>query len=409
MIFCRPGLSTSNHALSQCIDALSVFPSKPLLQLILVSLTAHTALAGSRITTSLYALSLHASEFTIGTLIALFSLFPMLLAVPAGRLVDRIGIIRPMLAGCVAMTIGCALPSFIPGLPVLYLATMLIGTGFMVIQVAAQHTVGAISASEQRASNFSSLALGFSISGFFGPVLAGFVIDHARHSAAYVVFCSFPLLALALTALGRLRQIAVCTHAEALSSHRAVDLLRDSEMRRIYFIGTLLSSAWDLFTFVLPLHGAHLGFSASTIGLILGCFSAATFMVRLAMPWIARRHSEWQVLTGALLLAVICYALFPMMVQPLTLTAVAATLGLAVGSSQPNMLALLHVSAPPGRSAEAVGMRITIGNACQVVLPLAFGGAGAALGLSAVFWGMSAMIGAGVPLAWRKAQETAAH
>jgi hypothetical protein len=81
---------------------------------------------------------------------------------------------------------------------------------------------------------------------------------------------------------------------------------------------------------------------------------------------------------------------------------IAAILGLAVGSSQPNMLALLHHAAPAGRAAEAVGVRVTIGNACQVVLPLAFGGAGAALGLPAVFWAMSAMIGAGVPLAWRK-------
>jgi hypothetical protein len=69
------------------------------------------------------------------------------------------------------------------------------------------------------------------------------------------------------------------------------------------------------------------------------------------------------------------------------------------------MLALLHHSAPPGRAGEAVGIRITIGNACQVLLPLAFGGAGATLGLSAVFWGMGAMIGAGVPIAWRKALE----
>jgi hypothetical protein len=37
-----------------------------------------------------------------------------------------------------------------------------------------------------------------------------------------------------------------------------------------------------------------------------------------------------------------------------------------------------------------------------VFLPLAFGGAGAALGLTVVFWGMTAMIGAGLPIAWRK-------
>jgi len=378
-----------------------VFPPAPLLHLILVSLTAHLALAGSRITTSLYALSLHASEFTVGILISLFSLFPMLFAVFAGRIIDRSGIVRPMMAGCVAIAAGCALPGMMTGLPILYLATILIGTGFMVIQVAAQHTVGAMSDDENRATNYSWLALGFSISGFFGPVLAGLIIDHAAHRIGYLVFGGFALAALALTALGRVSRIRMPQQREDAAGN-AFDLLRDRDMRNIYLVGTLLSSAWDLFTFVLPIHATHSGFSASTIGLILGCFSSATFLVRLAMPWISRHATEWQVLAFALVLAALCYAVFPFMRQPLSMMVVAAILGLAVGSSQPNMLALLHHAAPPGRAGEAVGIRVTIGNACQVFLPLAFGGAGAALGLTAVFWGMTAMIGAGVPVAWRK-------
>jgi MFS family permease len=365
---------------------------------------AHIALAGSRITTSLYALSLHASELTIGILIALFSLFPMMFAVPAGRLVDRIGIMKPMLAGCLAMSAGCVLPSMFGGLPVLYLAAILIGTGFMAVQVSSQHCVGAISAAGNRSLNFSWLALGYSVSGFCGPVLAGFLIDHAQYNISYAALFCFAIAALCLTTYGRLAQLPLAPQQKPSVAASALDLLRNTDMRRIYFVGTLLSAAWDLFTFVLPIHGSRLGFSASTIGLILGCFSAATFVVRLGMPWISRRLSEWQVLVSALLLSVLCYGLFPLMREPISLMTVAAILGLAVGSSQPNMLALLHHAAPAGRAAEAVGVRITIGNACQVILPLAFGGAGAALGLSAVFWSMGAMIGAGVPIAWRNAK-----
>ncbi|WP_192805073.1 MFS transporter [Noviherbaspirillum aerium] len=377
--------------------------------MILLSLTAHMALAGARITTSLYALSLHASEFTIGSLIALFSLFPMLFAVAAGRMVDRSGITRPLIGSALGIIIGCALPALFGGLAILYLATMLIGTGFMVIQVAAQHTVGALSSNENRASNYSWLALGFSVSGFCGPVLAGFLIDHASHRLSFAASAVSGMAALVLGVIGARYAGGFGGHgdkarvpARSNMANSMLDLVFAGEMRRIYIVGTLLSSAWDLFTFVLPIHATRLGFSASTIGLILGCFSAATFAVRLAMPWISRRHGEWQVLTGALLLAAACYALFPFMGRPLSLMAVSAMLGLAVGSSQPNMLALLHQHAPAGRAAEAVGVRVMIGNACQVLLPLAFGGAGAALGLKAVFWSMSVMIGAGVPLASRR-------
>lgn len=379
-----------------------MLPSVPLLQLILVSLTAHIALAGARITTSLYALSLHATELTVGILIALFSLFPMLFAVPMGRLVDRVGIVKPILGGCAAMVAGCALPGMIGGMPILYLATLLIGTGFMAVQVASQHTVGAISTPDQRAMNYSWLALGFSISGFCGPVVAGLVIDHSQYRIAYLLFGGFAIAAFILAAHRRLKQIRIAAQSDVVPAGSALDLLRDVEMRRIYVVGILLSSAWDLFTFVLPIHGTRSGFSASTIGLILGCFSAATFTVRLAMPWISRRLTEWQVLASALVLSALCYAVFPFMRDPLALMIAASVLGMAVGSSQPNMLALLHHAAPAGRAAEAVGIRVTIGNACQVILPLAFGGAGAALGLHAVFWSMTAMIGAGVPIAWQK-------
>jgi MFS family permease len=366
-------------------------------------MAVHIALVGARVTTALHALSLHASEFTVGILIALFAFFPMLFAVPVGRLVDRIGIKTPLKYGCLLVAAGCAIPSFVDGLPVLYLAVILIGTGFMAVHVGSQQAVGAMSAPENRSTNFSWLALGFSVSSFCGPVIAGLVIDHARYSIAYAVFCGIALLGVGLITWGSLDNIRLVHQQSETTSGSPLDLLRNPDLRRIYIVGILLASAWDLFVFVTPIHGSRLGFSASTIGLILGTFSVATFVVRLAMPRISRRYSEWQVLTASLVLAVFCYALFPFMQQPLSLMIVAATLGLALGSSQPNVLALLHHAAPPGRGGEAIGIRATIGNASQVALPLAFGAAGATLGLVPVFWGIGAMIGAGVPLAWRKA------
>ncbi|SNS38129.1 Predicted arabinose efflux permease, MFS family [Noviherbaspirillum humi] len=381
--------------------------SPTLLQLILLAIAAHIALAGARITTSLYAISLHASELTIGSLVALFALLPAAFAVAAGRWMDRIGFVKPVTLGCVVMMIGCVLPAAFPSLASGYACAVLTGSGFMVTQVAAQHTVGTMSSLQNRSLNYSWLALGYSISGFTGPVTAGFVIDHLGHRASYLVFLGFAAVTLLLIVIGPLRRLQIHRGERSADAVRRgmFDLLREPRMRGIYFVSTLLSAAWDLFTFVLPIHASRLGFSASTIGLILGCFSIATFSVRLAMPWISRRHGEWQVLVAALLLSVLCYAVFPLMRHVATITAVATLLGLAVGASQPNMLALLHHAAPSGRAAEAVGVRVTIGNACQVLLPLIFGGAGASLGLSPVFWTMGALIGAGVPIAWRNAAQ----
>lgn len=375
----------------------------PLLRLIAIAVTAHVALAAARVTTSLYALSLHASEFTVGTLIALFALFPMLLAVSIGRLIDRIGVRKPLMAGCVSASAGVLLAALVPGIAVLYLAAILIGTGFTAIFIGAQHAVGTLSPPDDRAAHFSQLSLGFSISAFTGPLIAGFAIDHLSHAAAYLASALFTLLAFCLTASGALAELPGQGERNTRRDGSALKLLLDRELRGVYLVGILLAAAWDLFTFVTPIRGTHLGMSASRIGMILAIFSAATFSVRLAMPVIARRYHEWQVLTAALSLATACYLLLPFMQQFRSMAAVAVALGLALGTSQPNVLALLHSGAPPGRGAEAIGIRATIGNASAVSLPLAFGAAGASLGLFAAYWGLGLVIATGIPVALRRA------
>ncbi len=375
----------------------------PLLSLIAVAVAAHVALGAARVTTSLYALSLHASEFTVGTLIALFAVFPMLLAVPMGRVIDRSGVRRPLMAGCVIASLGVAIAASVKAIAALYVAAILIGTGFMAIFIGTQHAVGTLAAPDQKAAGFSKLSVGFSISAFLGPLLAGFTIDHLSHAMAFVACGAFTLLALFIASGRALRDLPLQASGHQRDKGSPLQLLRDRDLRGVYMVGILLAAAWDLFTFVTPIRGTQLGFSASTIGMILASFSAATFVVRIAMPGIVRRFHEWQVLTGALCAAALCYALLPFMQQPLSMAAIAFALGLALGSGQPNVLALLHVGAPPGRGAEAIAIRASIGNLSAVSLPLAFGAAGATLGLFAVFWGLGAIIACGIPIAARRA------
>lgn len=378
--------------------------SSPLFRLIAVAVTAHVALGAARVTTALYALSLHASAFTVGTLIALFALFPMMLAVPMGRVIDRIGMRKPLIVGCLLATAGVLLAASIPGLTVLYPAAILIGTGFMAIFIGTQHAVGVVSAPEQRTASYSRLSLGFSISSFTGPLIAGFMIDHANYSYAYLSCGLFTLAALALTVGGAISHVTVQPVTHHQSKGSPLQLLRDRELRRVYVIGILLAAAWDMFTFVTPVHGTQLGFSASTIGMILASFAAATFVVRLAMPYIVQRYREWHILTAALSVTALCYVVFPFMDTPISLAATAVVLGLALGTGQPNVLALLHTMAPAGRGAEAIGIRATIGNASSIMMPIAFGAAGAALGLFVVFWSLSLAIATGIPIAASKAR-----
>ena len=238
--------------------------------LIFITLLNHCVFAGMRVSVSLYAIHLHATPFTVGVLMALYALLPMLSAVSMGRLIDRIGARVPMLFGSVAIALGALVPYLWPTLMALHLTSVLIGSGFMMYQVAAQNIIGYIGRPEDRPMTFSLAALGFSVSGFVGPMLAGFGIDAFGHIATFGAFAAFPLLPIAVLGLNKLRLPLPHTHAPPLDPGRSVvDLLRHRVLRHVFVASGLLAAAWDMFTFAIPIYGSRIGLSASSIGPVI--------------------------------------------------------------------------------------------------------------------------------------------
>jgi len=361
--------------------------------LVVLTILGHTAFHGSRVTVSLQALSLGASPFTVGSIIALYAALPMLLAVPAGRLVDRIGIRKPLLYASFLLSLSLLVPFAFPGLAPLYVAAVAVGTSFLVFSVSIQHAVGTLGSAAERARDYSYLSIGFSISGFLGPTLAGFSIDLDGHARTFLLLSCIGLAPF-LILLSRHDAMRLHPISAAHKGPRRVrDLLANRDLLRLFIVTGVLAMAWDLFNFVMPIYGTSIGLSASTIGMILGSFALATLIVRLALPWLTRRLREWQMITLTLTIGCVAYALMPLMRTVPMLAAMAFLLGLGLGATQASMMSLLHSTAPGGRQGEALGVRAAVINGSSTFMPLAFGGVGAALGLGPVFWSMSAALG----------------
>lgn len=370
--------------------------------LIALTILAHAAFNGSRVTVSLYALSLGSSPLVVGVLVSLYSILPIFLAVSAGRMVDRVGTAKPLAWSSVALAAGVGLPSLVPGVAATAVASCLIGLAFMVFHIAVQSAVGALSLPEERAVNFSWLALGFSVSGFLGPTTAGLAIDHAGYRAAFALLAIPAIVPALVLASGKLR--LAHAHAAAGRGGDLAELLGHRELRRVFLVTGVLAMAWDLFYFVMPIFGSAIGLSATSIGAILGAFALATFVVRLVLPWVARSLREWQVVSATLLIAGFAYALFPLVRTVPLIAAIAFLLGLGLGASQPSMIALIQRSTPEGRLGEALGVRTTVMNVSHTVLPLFFGGVGTALGMGPVFLAMALCLVTGGIVTGRRAR-----
>jgi MFS family permease len=371
------------------------FRASPFGVLIALGIANHLVLTGSRVAVSLNALALGENAATVGGLMALFALFPMFLAIPAGRLADRIGVRGPMLAGSIGMATGVLVVTLLPGLPALFATAMLTGVSFMLFQVAAQYATGEMGGIAARSRNFGLLALGYSTSSIAGPMIAGLMIDHAGYRATFALLTLLPLLPVAVLATNRIALPGAHPARAVRMEGSALDFVAHREMRRVFIINALVSMAWELHTLFVPIYGHTIGLSASRIGLILAAFAAATFAVRLAMPLIASRVSEHAVLTAALYVGALVYLALPFSRTAGTLMGLSFCLGLGLGASQPMVMSLLHSHAPPGRMGEAAGVRLSLVNSISVAVPLVFGAMGGAVGLSPVLWSVGVFLATG--------------
>lgn len=360
--------------------------------LVLLTVFAHLSFAGSRVTMSLSAIKLGASPLTVGVLMSLLAALPILFSVGAGRLIDRIGVRAPMLVAAATVVAGTVLAFAVPRLEVLFAVSCLIGSGFMLFHIAANHAAGSLGGPEDRARNFSVLALGFSTSGFLGPMIAGFAIDSMGHRNTFLLLSAPVLMTLIVLLATRIEVPRHPAPAPGGRPKRIVDLLQSRTLRRTFIVSGLLSMAWDLFTFVVPIHGSRIGLTASTIGLILGTFGSAIFAVRLALPLFVHRVTEWQMLIVAMLSAGACLLAFPLLSGVPLLLALSFLLGIGLGGAQPVLMSLLYSEAPPGRTGEAVGLRTLLLNISQTGMPLLFGALGTALGMAPAFWAMGASL-----------------
>ncbi len=345
---------------------------------------------GSRVVASLLALHLGAGPMLIGVLIASYSVFQLVFALIVGRISDRHGSRRPMLAGTLTFGAGLVIPAVWPVMPALFVSAPLIGIGFVFFNVAVQNLAGTIGSTAERTKNFSTLSLGYSSGHMIGPVIAGVMIDRFGFSSAYIAFAILtlgPIITLALS-----RQLGASGSRSEPPSGSAFGLMRVPALRRMIIVSGLVTTGWDLFTFYVPIYGHSIGLSASTIGIILGAFAAASFIVRVSLPMLTRRFSVETVLAVAMGAGALLFLPFAFIEYVPALMALSFGIGLTLGVSQPLTLNLTYNRSPAGRSGEVTGLRLTINNITHIGVPLAAGSVGALLGIAPVFWASAAIL-----------------
>lgn len=367
---------------------------------LLLTLTNQTAVQAARIVLPLYLLDLDAGPATIGLMAGTFSLFPALLAVAMGRLVDRRGSRLPLLvASCVGVA-GMLVPFFFRGVPWVFAGATAVSLATACLNVTLQNLVGVLSTPENRPRNFANFSLCTSTCSFIGPVLGGFCIDQFGYGVTCAVVAFFFLPSVVVLATSRNPALSRVSRHAGHKKGRTLDLLTGPGIARTLVASSMQSVGDILYSYYMPVYCHSIGLSASVIGMILGANAIAAFVVRLALPRLIRQLGEHGLLAAAFVLSGLAMGPMPFFTSAWLLGLLSFLLGAGMGCTGPTVNMLMFANSPPGRSAEALGMKVTINHGTKVVSPIILGYVIAATSLAPVFWATACLFGIG---AWSAA------
>ena len=359
-----------------------------------LNLLIGTMVQASRVVLALYALQLGAQPITIGILAAAFSIGPMMLAVTTGRLADRYGARWPLVVGTACGGLGMLLAHFVPGLPAMFVAAMMIGVASAVHGVSLQNLVGLLSKPENRAQNFSNYSLTSAITNMMGPLIAGFSIEHVGHAYACLILVLLSAVPVAMLAFRRGSMRGGAPRAtEKRGGLKA--MLAEPGVRRVLATGSLQSTGDSLYQFYMPVYAHAIGLSPSTIGIILAMNAAAAIVVRVFLPRLIARFKEERLLAYAFFLGAASMMLIPFFEAAVVLAVISFTFGLGMGCGGPVVTMLMFGNSPPGRSGEGLGLKVTVNHFTKAVSPVVFGSIASAFGLLPVFLLNAIMLGIG--------------
>lgn len=360
-----------------------------------INVLNHGSMRGSKVLVALTAAQLGYSPFEIGVIFSLYSVFPLVLALPAGRMADRYGALRPMRLGTAGLLCGLIIPFADFNLYGFCIACALIGGSYIFFSLSMQNFIGHGGDGESRTKRYGTYSLLIGLASLTGPLVTGLSIDHLGNRWAFLVLAMPPLATLLI--LTRISGRLSAAHKP--SAHhdrvRTMDLLKSRPLQSVLVAGVVIETGLELFSFYMPIYGHSLGFTGTQVGIVAAAYSLAAIVVRLGMAKLARPGTEEQVIARSLTIGAAFYFLTPLVQNFYLLVATAFLLGLALGCCNPLAMMLAYTRSPAGHSGKALGIRQTFNKTTQVFVPIVFGTLGSALGLSAVFWSTSAMLALG--------------
>ncbi|RZU31001.1 MFS transporter [Blastococcus saxobsidens] len=333
---------------------------------------------------------LGASDFVIGLAVAAYAVVGLLLAIPSGRLLDRLsqrGLLVGAMLGLAVTT--AALPLFRSVL-LLSLGMIVNGLFAMWVWLVLQSMISSTGEGRVRRNQMALFSLTWGIGLAAGPSVGAVLYDRLDFTGLCLIMGVVTLVGgLAAAAAPSVRPPGA-TDGDAAPEDAGIRAALARAFENPILVSVLISSFINLFVLSMrisfyPVYLERAGVTITQIGLLLSVIGISSLAVRTILPLVERRFGTLRVLIYSTWLAIIGAASIPLTTNVVVLTAGAALIGVGLGANPPITVSLLAEHSDARDRGLAVGLRMVANRSGQVAQPLVFGGLAAAFGLGLAF------------------------
>ena len=339
-----------------------------------------------------------ASSFEIGVIASIYALLPLLVAVPMGRWVGRLGEIPLLVAGSLSfIALGIAF-AFLNNVIAIALATAVAGVAHLSNVAASQAMVASRSPVHLQDHNFGYFSFSTSLGHTVGPVIGGLIAGSSgvlpESSTSAFVFASIvaALSLLPFLFFKGLAEVKSKAERDAAGSIKARDVMRRPGIKPAIWTSLAVASTNDVLVVILPLVGTEFGISPVTIGVILSLRSGSAMISRFFLGRSTARFGSARVMNYSIFISALLLFVSVFATSAVTLGASMAVIGFLLGMGQPLTMSIVSKKTPIEERAMAISIRLFGNRFGQFIVPMGAGALAAPFGGGSVFIGLAVLI-----------------
>ena len=337
------------------------------------SVLVYVAVVIARVTASYAMLDLGLSFFWVGVISSAFSVIPMFIAVPLGRINDRGHESLTIRAGSACLVISGLLYWLTPpGPATLFIATAVLGVGQ--ITCMGGHQMVSIRSGKTvrgRDAVFGYHMVAIATGQGLGPLLMSWIAGDARIPPVNLLFAiNAGICALALAASFLIKPGQKRDEKTAPAPVSLMQLLKTPGLVAYVAASVVTITALDLIVVYLPLLGAERDMDVATVGFIMALRAGSSMTARLVYVPLVDLMGR-RLLTYLSILSPAAAFILVASPAPLwTIYPAMAVAGMGLGVSATLTLSGVVDLAPPGARATAMSLRLTGNRIGLIIIPM---------------------------------------